>query len=228
MEARELRLGNYVTDQFGEVCTVDTINPQEIFNTEIGEIPIYCVLPIPLTEEWLLMLGFKKSGWTILSIQERGINGYKNKTYHKVIKNNSEVLIVNENEYSYVKNNYKNFVNGNIKYIHQLQNLYYSLCGEELTLKWTCDNPIIRSGLCANCYHKKYQRTKRRKEGVKKRESKKIDLQLILSFINQGYNISEACLKAKTTRSTLYKNISEKEKQLLRAQKAIIKNKPKY
>ena len=67
--------------------------------------------PIPLTKEWFLKFGFKKEGntakyWTLGTVDLWEISG----TY------------VNDLDYE-------------VKYVHQLQNLYFALTGEELIIK---------------------------------------------------------------------------------------------
>ena len=66
--------------------------------------------PIPLTEEWLLKFGFKK-----------------NSEFYE----NGKVILIEENNSFHLA-----FLNcSSIKYVHQLQNLYFALCGEELQLQ---------------------------------------------------------------------------------------------
>jgi hypothetical protein len=122
MKASELRIGNLVdlgnriakiSEIYHNACTVldleetqDTIEDYE--RTK----------PIPLTEEWLLKFGFE---WSIQH-QAHYLKGFDYvidicKDYCRVIKHRrtGEVLI-------------------NIKHVHQLQNLYFALTGEELIL----------------------------------------------------------------------------------------------
>ena len=74
--------------------------------------------PIPLTEEWLLKFEFKQYE-TI---------GIKTHNYIKGnFKFNSAVLWVAEYKGVHIENK--------ILYVHQLQNLYFALIGEELQLK---------------------------------------------------------------------------------------------
>lgn len=67
------------------------------------------IKPIPLTEEWLVKFGFL-------------ING-------SCCENNKIVLykIINPTEF--------HLAGVKLQYVHQLQNLYFALTGEELTLK---------------------------------------------------------------------------------------------
>lgn len=66
------------------------------------------VTPIPLTEEWLLK-------W----FGEDGVGCYAE-------ENNMVELFLNNGDYLIPKNR--------LQYVHQLQNLYFALTGEELTL----------------------------------------------------------------------------------------------
>ncbi len=66
--------------------------------------------PITLTEEWLLKFGFV----------DRGLGDFRRSWLH-LIRNSSTSF---ETNCFFVK----------IKYIHQLQNLYFALTGEELTI----------------------------------------------------------------------------------------------
>jgi len=71
---------------------------------------------IPLTEEWLLNFGFEK----------QGIYYFKD-YFFGIYDDLSEVCLWNDGEQIGYKNE-------NIKYIHQLQNLYFALTNEELTV----------------------------------------------------------------------------------------------
>ena len=111
MKANELRIGNWVS-QYGlefKITLKDFTKPD--------------LLPIPLTEEWLLKFGFKK--------------------HHQSFYD--ETLCVREVEYLWFYNIYPlensiiPLVNMSaqatghyIKYVHQFQNLYFALTGEEL------------------------------------------------------------------------------------------------
>jgi hypothetical protein len=74
--------------------------------------------PIPLTEEWLVRFGF-----------ENCINGWwsENELFNvKFIDNDIEIYLSgSDNDLAYKK----------IKYVHQIQNLYYIIIGEHLTIK---------------------------------------------------------------------------------------------
>lgn len=110
MKASELRIGNIVSYGDGELF-VD-IN---VFR----DLEHYKLKPIPLTEEWLVKFGFEKEYSNYWSHK---------KSYFEIDKDNYGLWInsVNGNEYHH----------GNgFKHVHQLQNLYFALTGEELTLQ---------------------------------------------------------------------------------------------
>jgi hypothetical protein len=106
MKITELRIGNWVKQPNGiiEVFTVSDLDDEGDINSYLEDE----IEPIPLTEEWLIKFGFER--W----------NDVYNNFYHKL--NGVEI----ENGNIYVGH-------GNeIKYAHQLQNLYFALTGEEL------------------------------------------------------------------------------------------------
>jgi hypothetical protein len=116
MKTHELRIGNYIQVPFGDeepwVRSVDTIYYDSIM-TENGR---HCFEHqydfVPLTEEWLVKLGFKEEKFTF----SRG-NFY----YHKRGKYLTWFgIIIHDSLWNEV---------------HKLQNLYFALTGQELTIK---------------------------------------------------------------------------------------------
>jgi hypothetical protein len=118
MKAQELRIGNITFDADGNVQVIDAIEILAIRQCEAASHPVEFIKPIPLTEDWLKRMGFKSTS-----------EGYWS-------DGNLEVgyTTTDENmQYEYLS------VNGltemtHLKYVHQLQNLFFSLCGKELTL----------------------------------------------------------------------------------------------
>ena len=121
MDVRELRLGNYVD------------NNVEIFKLEAKDLIFLLAFdnehyanPIPLTEEWLLKFGFEKEidcGSEYWTIQ---------------IGNNLHLTISLEDNTAGIDLNWKSqgsLIWMMVKHIHTLQNVYYSLTGEELEVK---------------------------------------------------------------------------------------------
>ncbi len=106
MTAKELRIGNWVYDEG------DLENPIQIVN--IQEDNTSWLKPIPLTEEWLVKLGFVS-------------NPYQD-IYAKVSDTISFVIDVDKTR-GYLELYSKGV---DLKHVHQLQNLYFALTGEEL------------------------------------------------------------------------------------------------
>lgn len=130
MKAQELRIGNLI-----QYKTVK--NPVEVIGTDFetnyvkikGSFALidYTFEPIPITKEWLLRLGFTESEsiWkgkkNILGIQ---ISNNETLDYEK-----AEFFIAGINGHKVVT------LWNSPKYVHQLQNLYFALTGEELEIK---------------------------------------------------------------------------------------------
>jgi hypothetical protein len=126
MESKELRIGNLLLDNDKIICEVKEIrenyiltNSLDNFKTLVAQIGLY--EPIPLTEEWLLRFGFVEClDNYILDISQRISLVYfdRNECQFSIIQDvNNEIAL--------------KF--GAVKYVHQLQNLYFALTGEELT-----------------------------------------------------------------------------------------------
>jgi hypothetical protein len=115
MKATELRIGNLVRNNLnGEIlkpCDVlcDGINTDNIEGLNYGFIE-----PIPLTEEWLLKFGFK---WKNFAFRD----GTFTVRYQKEF-------------YVYLSVEGVRPIQIKLDYVHQLQNLYFTLTGEELIL----------------------------------------------------------------------------------------------
>ncbi len=127
MKVNELRIGNLVTE-FHSEARITAIGLDYI-STDRGITKINKpenITPIPLTEEWLLLLGFKKT-----------ITNYP-------IGDNTEFLIgdnfeLNQSNYLYYLSvedeRGNNNINVCVEYVNQLQNLYFALTGKELSIK---------------------------------------------------------------------------------------------
>ena len=115
MKATELRVGNYV--YYADKKTLLKINGGHILYPS----QIY---PIPLTEDILLKCGF---------IEVFGVK----KEYKIKINKKEDILVYNLIvEETSIWTDYGGFyLDNQINYIHQLQNLYFALTGNELTIK---------------------------------------------------------------------------------------------
>lgn len=117
MNANELRIGNWV-DVSGEI-QVSLLDLSNIYNWK-ERYRGYATCPyrpIPLTEEWLVKFGFE--------IRE-------SHTTDRFWKN--DFLFKDGKLYIHFSMDEGDFY-VECKYVHQLQNLYFDLTGEELTIK---------------------------------------------------------------------------------------------
>ena len=116
MEAKELRIGNLVSIFDGKLNAyiVREFTHMDFYMTYNDPEAMLIFEPIRITEEWLLKFGFKKV------FPKRGIaRAYK--------KQNIRINMSNMGNFYYSKTP--------IYFVHQLQNLYFALTGEELTCK---------------------------------------------------------------------------------------------
>jgi hypothetical protein len=136
----ELRIGNLVSQNGypGLVYSIESALPrrEERFNDKVvitlydsglATVTLDQVSAVTLTEEWLLKFGFKKENNTIYSISDTLSSSEVGKWYF--FKNENDSFTPNikrENKFSWIGKD--------INYVHQLQNIYFALTGEELTL----------------------------------------------------------------------------------------------
>ena len=135
IQANEMRIGNKVHYQTAEGDILpNTIDWQDLkWLSEDGKSFNLCHSPIPLTEEWLVNLGFeiqnKKNNHYVINDP----NGYADTHKISIFKTINEQWHI---AFSDTLNGYKDYIpTTKIQYVHQLQNLYFDLTGEELTLK---------------------------------------------------------------------------------------------
>jgi hypothetical protein len=141
MEAKDLRIGNLVNykivdklDSRKEWYEVSKIDIDDLRVLQVKDEMNQDYEPIPLTEEWLLKFGFEKV------IYESDETGYNN-DYELDIKGVG--LISYSDDFSCAlfgsKESSKDELGflpnwDNCKHVHQFQNLYFALTGQELTL----------------------------------------------------------------------------------------------
>jgi len=110
MEAKELRIGNYVKFWNNILC-IDELNNSTVkaSSNEFGSVSekYEDISPIILTEEWLLRFDWK---------------GYKPLHFNSNFEIDKQGRL-------YCNGDYKGV---NVNYVHQLQNLYFALTGKEL------------------------------------------------------------------------------------------------
>lgn len=128
LSAKDLRVGNLVKAH-GHENAVHTIG--EIGINKMPGLTYDKLQPIPLTNEWLEQFGFMKG-----NLYTGGEPHYKFPNHHS-----NDYLCKDGNGYDWHVNSGDEWGNtvtplvNQIKYVHQLQNLYWSLTGEELTIK---------------------------------------------------------------------------------------------
>lgn len=142
MKANELRIGNFV--KYLTLNGNSEILANGIYLFELGELKLH---EIPLTEEWLLKFGFKKCLFFTKDVYTHEnntahtsyrIDGYDCNIFLKDLINSLERQIMrNDIVGGHGFNVHAEFKENNchiatIYYVHQLQNLYFALQGEEL------------------------------------------------------------------------------------------------
>jgi hypothetical protein len=112
-QAAELRIGNWVMGNKPFQIDMNTLNMSyihELANNAQGRFE-----PIPLTEDWLVKFGFEKL--------QNNLYSKGRLTYHKTY--GWKILENWVKKWSGVQE---------LKYVHQLQNLYHALTGQELVV----------------------------------------------------------------------------------------------
>ena len=123
LEANELRIGNLV-DFNGQIETVYQIRNSGVTfyrgktkKSVVMQSYVWdAIKPIPLLEEWLLKFGFEKD-----------LDGFYRKKANYLIEvlfHDNGIIVTNQSVSL-----------KHIEHIHQLQNLYFALTGEELIIK---------------------------------------------------------------------------------------------
>lgn len=124
VRANELRIGNLVYFKFDNELTIHNIVGKDIqvmhkcerdYNEESE-----CYYPIPLTEDWLVKFGFNQN------------YGVADSEQYMVY----QPIWIYEHERVYYSESYDDYFTfiKTIQYVHQLQNLYFAITGEELTI----------------------------------------------------------------------------------------------
>jgi hypothetical protein len=127
MNAQELRIGNCVYQQDGQVRIIDG---EDIHAMEMYPEHSLRFKPIPLTPEILEKCGFKTDIYLELANDDFAL------IYRREVKDKKwgDCLVFEGNGgYDYPGD----IPLWHIKYLHQLQNLYYALAGEELEIELT-------------------------------------------------------------------------------------------
>jgi hypothetical protein len=120
METNELRIGNLVYCN-GRIETIDLNSFGTQWNNSDGRLLFDEYKPIPLTEEWLVKFGFWYDGNQQEARYNISMMGYD----CVLIEGKRAFEFWVDDEYCLV----------DIKYVHELQNLYKVLTGHDLTIK---------------------------------------------------------------------------------------------
>lgn len=133
MKATELRIGNYLQDAKGRLATVEGLSKNKI-KAYSGVITTMPLKPIPLTEEWLLKFWFEKcEGRHGEYFKHREFDAFR-VWYNEDLRSWS----VGRKDYESVDRDYNTYwIRDLVKTVHLLQNIFYCLIGEELTIKQT-------------------------------------------------------------------------------------------
>ena len=117
MRSHDLRIGNIVDAihiDYGRKTNVIDIDDLVLIYEGSEYLSFH---PVQLTKEWLVRFGFDKHGKI------------------KSTKFLFRIYFDEETPYAYLETYGGGEYKIEIKYVHQLQNLYWGLCGEELTLQ---------------------------------------------------------------------------------------------
>jgi hypothetical protein len=140
MKANELRIGNYVSwrdeESKDSILTVTGIVLNDCVWVEwewedgekdYTECDFDGLKPILITEDWLIRFGFEVGKGSTVWANKKELN-YISSNEYQIFKN--EISIA-DFKFVYLNDN----LISEIKYLHQLQNIFYCLCGYELTIK---------------------------------------------------------------------------------------------
>ena len=123
-QVNEMRIGNIMLDDEYNVVNVERINSDRIHEFTMvsqnnGRIYPSNIYKIPITKQWLEKLGFVNTNTTEYPNYIKGI--------YKCMWRNGEANICNK--HGFIKD---------LKYVHELQNLFFALTGKELHSKNEC------------------------------------------------------------------------------------------
>lgn len=127
MNVEDLRIGNYVIDSFNDVQKKVDVNDIAIaYKYQYLKLLSIPYEPIKLTEDWLEKFGFSDKEY------KRGYIGIDNKQELSFVLQKPEFMGEWQTFYAFELPQSR-FVE--IEFVHQLQNLFYSIEGEDLVLR---------------------------------------------------------------------------------------------
>ena len=138
IKANELRIGNLVFDDQNVIAKIESIQSKEyskwngddidvIFSID-GNMKESTISPIPLSEDWLLKFGFE----CIANGGDQKRFGLKNRNkncFYGVELDHEEICLNKQSLFGC-----ETLIHNEIflQYVHQLQNIYFALTGEDL------------------------------------------------------------------------------------------------
>lgn len=126
--ATEIRIGNAIWDDVAGKVRFVTHRIISDIASSAEPLPYS---PIPLNAEWLVKFGFVESK----SYDSKQRN-FKKEGFNQLADYGGQIIILPEGGFASVScGYYENQID--CPYVHQLQNLYFALTGEELTIKET-------------------------------------------------------------------------------------------
>lgn len=141
MKAQDLRIGNWLFNtreqEDVKICAISDLSEDgegvSVVSSEHYDEDFARLRPIPLTEDWLLKFGLKevyRYADNNEGLIRRGLGEYSNSPKVKGFTFDSKPtqLVCMYN------------LSHEIKYVHQLQNLYHALTGKELMIKELAHN----------------------------------------------------------------------------------------
>ena len=128
IKANELRLGNLILKN-GKLHYTNHMTIRDVYGRSVTDSDIF--EPIPLTEEWLLKFGFE----CIANNGDQKRFGLKNrnKNYFYGVELDHEEICLNKQSLFGCETIIHNEIF--LQHVHQLQNLYFALTGEDLKFK---------------------------------------------------------------------------------------------
>ena len=124
MKANELRLGNYVKIT-GSTVRLDSAMKLAFILEEDGEYTR--TAPVPLNQDWLLKLGFERQELFLLYYKKHNQVEFNIFSWETPVGQSNGVPA---GEFYMMINGIIHIINS----VHQLQNLYFALTREELTI----------------------------------------------------------------------------------------------
>lgn len=124
MKASELRISNLILKN-GKLHYTSHLTIRDIHGLSVDDTDTF--EPIPITEDWLVKFGFK------LEADEGDIKYYEiQRLWYYVVFDHDDIRLDIKTDKDMTHTVF--YMDERFMYLHQLQNLYFALTGEELTI----------------------------------------------------------------------------------------------